>query len=147
MKQQTTNNAAAAAIIISYFKCIPIALLKACSGNNLGDGPVGFVGLRRKIGEPHTVTRITNILELPQCISLSLIFEEFDVGSMLTHIDGACVCSSNNIPELLNGDVESISFVNSIEAWEAIKLNALRNRISPAEQLSLTKNGFYAQAH
>ena len=85
------------------------------------NSPVGFIGLRKEQGAPFTVSKITNILVFPKLISP--LAEEFQVGSMLTHINEACVCKSHNVPTLLAGVVSSIAFVNSFEAWEAIKNN------------------------
>ena len=95
--------------------------------------PVGFIGLR-KVGAPFTVSEITNTLKLPRLISP--LSEEFKVGSMLTHINEACVCKSKNVPTLLAGVVASIAFVNNLEAWEAVKNNPT---ISFGQQASLAK--------
>ncbi len=103
------------------------------------NSPVGFIGLR-KVGAPFTVSEITNTLKLPRLISP--LSEEFKVGSMLTHINEACVCKSHSVPTLLAGVVFSIAFVNNYEAWEAVKNNPT---ISFGQQVSLAKNGFLAR--
>jgi len=82
------------------------------------------------------------LFEFPHLISP--LAEEFKVGSMLTHINEACVCKSHNVPTLLAGDVLLIAFVNNYEAREAVKNNPT---ISFGQQVSLAKNGFYARGH
>ena len=105
------------------------------------NSPVGFIVLRKEQGAPFTVSKITNMLEFPKLISP--LAEEFQVGSMLTHINEACVCKSRNVPTLLAGAVVSIAFVNNLVAWEAVKSNPKYFD----EQMSLAKNGFLAKGH
>ena len=81
------------------------------------------------------------MLEFPKLISP--LAEEFQVGSMLTHINEACVCKSRNVPTLLAGSVVSIAFVNNLVAWQAVKNNPKYFD----EQMSLAKNGFLAKGH
>ena len=121
------------------------------------NSPVGFIGLRKEKGAPFTVSKITNILEFPRLISPHS--EEFQVGSMLTHINGACICKSSNVPTLLTEVVSSIAFVNNLVAWEAIKHNPTMSfgpQVSLAKNVTqvafdnnnlLSKNGFCAKGH
>ena len=105
----------------AIFVYLEISRLKGSSANITGDGPVGFLGIRASRGGPYRVTEITNLLELPVCISS--VNEEFCVGSLITHINGICICKTvNNIPSWLNApNLTSISFVNSLEAWDVVK--------------------------
>ena len=139
---------------------IAISRLKACSSNSLGDGPASFKCHREARGKPFIITVIVDELALPLC---NYSFQgpsssDFKVGSMLTHINEFCVLTTSEIQMdvLLRGEIFSLSYVNSLEEWQAVKAGetkqknqqykaAARPQNLSKEQLSLNKHGFYAK--
>ena len=144
-----------------YF--IPISLMKACSANNLGDGPASFKCNREARGKPFIITAIVDPSALRLCTFTyaQMYGSECIVGSMLTHINGSFICTINSevaMHALLDGEITSLSYVNSFEEWQTIKkgevkqrtkLNVLNkrepNKTDTPDQMSLLKNGFCAQ--
>ena len=151
-----------------------ISRLKACSSNSLGDGPASFKCHREARGKPFIITVIVDELALPLC---NYSFQgpsssDFKVGSMLTHINEFCVLTTSEIlmDVLLRGEIFSLSYVNSLEEWQAVKAGETKQKnqhqqkqqryckqrdsstVSTArpqnlstEQLSLNRHGFYAK--
>ena len=149
--------------IARLFNCIAISRLKACSSNSLGDGPASFNCHRESRGKPFVITLILNPLLLPLC---SYSFQgpsssDFKVGSMLTHINESCVFTTSAIQMdvLLSGEIFSLNYVNSLEEWQAAKASESKQQKQQRyrkqrdssssdnvlEQISLEKNGFFAQ--
>jgi hypothetical protein len=158
------------ALLLSY---VPIARLKVCSSNSIGDGPVSFKCNRESRGKPFIVTQIVDQAALPLCsYTIEEQHSDFVVGSILTHINEACICTSTEISvrSLLNGEVVSVQYVNSLEEWQVVKTGGEKKRkltstckqrdslpsglehqtldtpeIQTKEQLSLHLHGFYAK--
>ena len=154
---------------------IAISRLKACSSNSLGDGPASFKCHREARGMPIIITVIVDELALPIC---NYSFHgpstsNFKVGSMLTHINEFCVLTTSDILMglLLRREIISLSYVNSLEEWQAVKASetkqqnqqryrkkrdssssdnvlevaAARPHNLSKEQLSINRHGFYAK--
>ena len=141
-------------LLYQYF-VIPISRLKASSANNLGDGPASFKCNREARGKPFIISSIVDQSTLPLCIfalkDTQSYNSEFIVGSMLTHINDSCICTTTEMTMncLLSGEILSLRYVNSFEEWQIVKKGEakLNRRVTPADspkQMSLSKHGFFA---
>jgi hypothetical protein len=132
------------------------------------DWKCGFKFIRLGKGKPFLVNEIKfDNTEIRKYCALDFSNEvnatDFNVGSLLTHVNDICICTIATEFDLHNlisaTAVSSIGFVNNIEQWEKTKQQAAKtNKITKNQQLprvyikskqtlSLELNGFSAKGH